>query len=577
MIGTIRKHQTILWWVVIAATIVGFVIYFNPSSQYTQGRSSGPVAAGNYGSLFGQPVTAQEYQTALGEARIFYRLQANEWPTTQAANEQIEDIAHNFLLISAELKHNQINVTPDAAARFTKHLIGLKPNEPLSKDGLEQVLGHIFAGSTGDATPNDFYNFVHLQAGQQYLTAIFGMTGQLITPKEAESFYRRDNEPMLTQVAVFPASNYDAFIMPTTNEIEDFYTKREAQYRIPEQLVLNYVEFPLTNFMAAADKTLAQQLGTNLDTRIDELYVQQDPSSYRDETGTNILSAAAAKARIKLELRKKQALIEARKSAVDFANQLLDGHDDQHPFTPGDIFTTAKKLGVAVHTTRPFDQKNGPQEINLEPREIQMLFNLSANDPDDKDHSRLYLSSPLATLDGVYVVGLKDDMPSRIPPLSQIHDQVVADYRHVKSLEMAQQAGQRFEDALKKAGGSAKSFQQLCAEHNVKTLNLPGFAMTSNSIPGIEDRAESQQIQAVAYNMATGKVSPFVPTAQGGFILYLRERLPVDESKMREQMPTLLDRMREQREVEAFTQWLGREAQLHAVFPARNPAGAAAG
>jgi hypothetical protein len=43
--------------------------------------------------------------------------------------------------------------------------------------------------------------------------------------------------------------------------------------------------------------------------------------------------------------------------------------------------------------------------------------------------------------------------------------------------------------------------------------------------------------------------------------------LPVDEAKMREQLPAMMDRLREQRGVEAFTQWLNREGQLHAVFP----------
>ncbi len=300
MIGTIRKHQAWLWYAVIGATIFSFVAYFNPASRYNKGQS-GDGSAYSAGSIFGEPVTGEQLAIALNEARIFYRLNANEWPTSEAANQKVLEIAHQFLLVDAELRRHHIEVTPEAAARFTKQIAGLKPTDALSKEMLDQMMTKLLAGANGEITPDDFVRFVHISAGQQYLVAIFGMTGQLITPKEAESFYRREHEPMVTEMVTFSPSRYFTMIIPSTNEIADFYNKRQAQYRVPERLQLNYVEFSATNFMAAGDlelahelgitnlaavgdKEMAKQLATNIDQRVDEMYVQQDPAAFKDET-----------------------------------------------------------------------------------------------------------------------------------------------------------------------------------------------------------------------------------------------------------------------------------------------------
>jgi len=39
---------------------------------------------------------------------------------------------------------------------------------------------------------DDFARFARHQAANQQLVTLFGMSGKLITPKEAEHFYRRD-------------------------------------------------------------------------------------------------------------------------------------------------------------------------------------------------------------------------------------------------------------------------------------------------------------------------------------------------------------------------------------------------
>ena len=58
MFGTIRKHQTWLWGIIIVGTVVSFVIYFSPNARF--GMSGG--RRNSIGSVDGQSITPQQVQ-----------------------------------------------------------------------------------------------------------------------------------------------------------------------------------------------------------------------------------------------------------------------------------------------------------------------------------------------------------------------------------------------------------------------------------------------------------------------------------------------------------------------------------
>ena len=53
-----------------------------------------------------------------------------------------------------------------------------------------------------------------------------------------------------------------------------------------------------------------------------------------------------------------------------------------------------------------------------------------------------------------------------------------------------------------------------------------------------------------------GHISPFVPTTDGGFVLFVQSMLPVDESLRSAEMPRFLAQLRHTRLSEAFNRWL---------------------
>jgi hypothetical protein len=558
MIGTIRKHQKWLFIVIMGLTIVSFLWYFNPSNR--SGNNSDRVAsAGDYGSVFGEPITAEKLQAAEREGRIFFRLNYGEWPT-QDKEKDVLRFAQQRLLLNAELDQLHITVTPDAAARYTKMLLGVKPGDQVPPERIVEELGKL--SREGNVGLDDFDRFARDQAGQEYLVALVGMSGELITPQESEVFFRRENQPMVTELVSFPATNFYAKTKPTEAEIEDFYTKRQADYRLPDRIQVNYVAFGISNYLAKVEK----QLGTNLADHVDQEYLQAGATAFKDASGAQ-LGEEAAKAKLKQQMLQYAALTAATKDADSFLNDLAQGHDDDHPYTSSDLFALARTNGLTVKTTEPFDMETGPEGLALFPKNLHMLFSMRDDDPDDKERSMIYAPSPVAGENGVYVMGLAKRIPSEIQPLSAVRDKVIADYRQNKALELAKAAGGRFESELSAGLAQGKSFDTMCAAQFIRPQKLSPFSLASTSIPEITDKAEFEQIQDVAGKMHPGQSSPFIPTADGGFMLYLKTELPIDEATVQRELPPYLARMRDRLEIAAFNAWFSKQYQLHFVAP----------
>jgi len=557
MIGTIRKHQKWLWMVIIVATILSFLIYFTPNSRNSAFDRSAPTV--NLGSVFGEPITLEQLRAAEQEGRIYFRFNYGQWPETEEKKKDVRRFAEQRLLLNAELEQYHITATPEAAARYTKQIFGVKPDDAVPADKILEEL--VKLAREGNVSLDDFDRYARHQAAQEYLVALVGMSGQLITPQETEVFYRRENEPMETELVSFPATNFYTMTTPAEKDIEDFYTKRQADYRVPDRIQINYVELRISNYLARADK----QLGTNLNKNVDQAYLQADPAMFKDETGAPI-SAEAAKAKIKKQILQNVARSEATKDANSFLKDLSQGHDDQHPYTPGDLTALAKARNLTVKTSEPFDQKTGPKDLAISPKYLRVLFSLRDDDPDDKERSELY-TSPLVGEEAVYVAGLQKRIPSQIQPLSAVHDKVAADYRQSKALELARAAGSRFESALGAGLAQGKTFDTMCAAQFIRPQNLSPFSLTSTSIPEMPDKSEFEQLQETAGRMRAGQCSPFIPTADGGFLLYVKAQLPVDEVTLQRDLPAFLARMRERLQIAAFNAWFNRQYQLHFVPP----------
>jgi hypothetical protein len=516
----------------------------------------------------GEPITVDQLRAAEREARLFYFLRAHVWPDSTEQTKQVRNMAEQSLVVQSLLKDYHITATTDAAARFTKQIFGVPPDQSMPLDKFNDWVQNELM-RRGGLTLDDFDRFARHQASQDYLMSLFGMSGKLITPKEAEFFYRRENEPMVTEIVSFPTSNFYAATVPSDAELQDYFTKHEAEYRLPDRVQINFVVFDPSNYMAKADTLL----GTNVSDKAAELYHQQGPDAFKDESGKN-LSETEAVAKLQKQMRQYAAYQEARKAANEFLSTLALGHDDTHPFSTSDLAKLAKTRSLTVKTTEPFDEKDGCKDLVLPAKAMHVLFSLRDDAPDDPEKAMLYPSSPLPGETNVYVAGLQKRFPSQLQPLASVRDQVLKDYRDSKALALAKDAGDKFSGAAQVGLQQGKSFDAVCAAQNLKPVALSPFALVATNPPPELDRLSFQHLQEAVFSLPTEASSRFIPTTDGGMVAYMKARLAVDPDRMKQELPYYLARMREQRQVAAFQEWLSRQIQLRLIPPPGDQTGA---
>jgi hypothetical protein len=538
MFGTIRKHQTWLWAVIITLTVISFVIYFSPYSK----MNSGSRPSGNYGSINGQRITRQQFGNAYREVDLHFFLFANpgHWMSEdrKRSEQDIEREVYHWLLIVQKQEQLGIHASEEATAEMGRQLVRQFERVGVTSPSvfIQKVL------EPHGLQVSDFERYIRHFIGIQQLMSTFGLSGRLVTPQEAKALYERDHQEVSTEAVFFTASNYLAKVVATPEAVAQFYSNRVAMYMIPDRVQVSFVEFPLTNFLAQVQT----ELGTNLNDLVEANY-------QRLGTNVGVLFPDAKtpdeyKVKIRERLVRERALAEASQKANVFAHALMDSQSTKLQ----SFEEMAKTNGLVVGVTAPFDREDGPKDLQVGPDFTKMAFSLTPEEP---------FNGPVAGRDGVYVMALMKRIPHETPPLDQIRDRVEADYKQNQALAMARQAGTMAYQTLTNRLAEGVTFLSLAEGLKLPVTALPPFSLSTRELGDIENLVSLNQLKQAAFSTQPGKISPFQPTSTGGMLLYVKAKLPVDAAKMENDLPAYVSNLRANRQTEAFNEWLRREAE----------------
>ena len=530
MFGTIRKHQSWLWIFIIGMTVIGMITWTNQLGKSGNGQQSG----GNFGVIEGRAITETEFRNAESEATLQYLVRTHEWPESSRSGFDLNRESYERVFLVRKLEQYNIHVDSDTVAQFANVVLRQFGNgQAIPLDTLlEQFRPHGISAA-------DFQRFLEHYLAIQQLASVVGVNGTLVTPQEIQSLYVHEYQEIVADAVVFSASNYLAKIPePTPEALSQFYTNQQAEYRQPEQLQVSYVFFNVTNFMPEAE----QKIGvTNLNREADEALTR---------LGTNGLrfgkTPEEAKAKIRELFIQETALSNANTKAISFQNELVaKGATNLNSF--------ARERGLEVKVSKPFDKEYGPSDLHLGSSfPVAALFNLTPQEP--------LAEEPIRGADGVYILAYNSLTPSRIPALSEIRTRAVADYKYVQAMRMAQMNGHIFAQTATNDLMHGKTFSAIATAAKVETIEVPPFSLNSETVSKIDDIVDPNTFKEVSFGTPVGKVSGFIPTREGGFVVHVRERLPVDEAKMKTHLGDFAKIVRQRREGEAFELWFSREA-----------------
>jgi hypothetical protein len=534
MIGTIRKHSKWLWWIIAGLTIISFIYWgVGPSA-----RNGGIGGSGGYGALYGHQITQQEYINARNEFYLFYWFRNNEWPgrNPNIKEQDLEEQIYLRLMLTKKADALGIYVTDEAAAASADGLL-----RSLGRNGqsvpiqafVKQVL------QPEGLTAADFERFSHDDVAIQQLIQTLGLSGALVTPQEASAAYQREHQEVSAQVVFLSASNFVSQVAVTPAIVAQFYTNYLAQYRLPDRVQVNCVEFNLTNFLA---QSRAEWARTNLDENVNATFQQYGMGEFPDAKTPD-----EAKAKIRELLVRQRALADARTEANDFATAVFN----LNPLRADNLAAVAKQKGLPVRLTAPFARLYGPEEFSAPPAFTKSAFALTPDDP---------LAGPIPGSTAVYVIALDKQLPSEIPSLDQIRDRVTQDYRMAQATMIAQHAGTNFAPALSSQLMAGHSFASACIAAGLHPEVLPQFSLSTQELPELGNRASITQLKQATFATPTGHAGGFEETEDGGFIVYVQSRLPVDQTAMSADLPQFTAGLRRARGNEAFNQWIQTEA-----------------
>jgi hypothetical protein len=532
MFGTIRKHQTWLWAVIITLTIISFVTFLSPNSKLNTGRGSE-----NFGTINGERVTREQYTRAYREVDLHTLFMSGRWLNEDKKQTRVdpERETYQWLLLQQMQRKLGIHVGDDAAASMGQQMIHTFEKMGITSPSMfiERVLQPHGMGV------DDFERYIRHFVGIQELITTFGLSGRLITPQDAKALYQREHQEVATDAVFFSASNYLANVTDTPEAISQFYSNRLANYIIPDRVTVSYVHFNVTNYLPQAES----ELSSNITEMIEANYQRLGSNYFADAK-----SPEEAKAKIRQGLIRTQAMNDARKRALDFANVLFD----IRPFAADGLQKLATTNGMTASITAPFSRDEDPKDLQVGPDFTKAAFALTLDEP---------YYGPLAGQDGVYVISYNSQLPHETPTLDQVREQVTADYRHSQAMMQAQMAGRMFYQTLTNGLAQGKPLTNICAEANVKPTELPPFSISTRSLPEAEDFVNLNQLKQIAFSTPAGKASAFQPTLDGGVVLYVKNKLPLDEAKAQAEMPTYVANLRRARQQEAFEDWFRKEAE----------------
>jgi hypothetical protein len=363
-----------------------------------------------------------------------------------------------------------------------------------------------------------------------------------VTPEEARTLWIRENQELAAEAVFIGNSNFLAKINPTPEMIGQYYSNRMAQYRLPERVQVQYVHFNVTNHLPAAEEELSK---TNLSDMV-ELNFQRLGTNYTRVANT----PEEAKNRIRHELIRSRAMIETRRQANGFATTLFE----QAPKYES-LHELAKARELTVQTTPPFGRGETPAGLEVGPNFATVAFSLGATNE--------FFGGPVLGEDGVYVLAFAGRLPSEVQPLEMVRERVVSDMKEEQAASMARQAGITGHNQLTNAIAQGKEFTAAAKEANLNVAQLPPFSLSTRSLPMLNEFGMSiNELKQIVFSLQPGQVSSFHPTAEGGVIIHLKEKLPVNESKLAADLPNFVSAIRQNRQTEAFNDWFRREATV---------------
>lgn len=242
------------------------------------------------------------------------------------------------------------------------------------------------------------------------------------------------------------------------------------------------------------------------------------------------------------------ALQKLANRASDFTQAMLDKN--------AKFDEVAAKFQTPVTTTPPFAQSAPDAKIAQQPAVVEGVFHLSRENPN---------SDVIQGENSFYVLHLEEIVPARPLTLDEARPQIISQIRNDRAHEMLSVKAAESRAKIQAAMKEGKSFADAARTAGQKIEAFPPFSLEE---PNLE-KPDSREITIAAVNLSDGQLSEFVPTADGGVLIHLDKREPVNEAAFEKDKTLIASILAREKQARVFGEWLRKQRQAAGIQNAR--------
>ncbi|MGB8355737.1 MAG: peptidyl-prolyl cis-trans isomerase, partial [Chthoniobacteraceae bacterium] len=236
------------------------------------------------------------------------------------------------------------------------------------------------------------------------------------------------------------------------------------------------------------------------------------------------------------------ALKKLSEQAENFTQSMLD---------KGSKFAdVAAKFNVPVTTTDLFTQAAPDPKIAKIPGIVDAAFHVSKTDPDSD-------AIPGENGDSYYVLHLDDVVPSKPLTFEEASPQIMEALKANRAHELLSVKAGEVRNQIAARIAEGKSFADAVASTGLKAEAFPPFSLAEPN----EEAPDSREVMYASSGLAEGEISQLVPTADGGILVHLDKREPIDEATFAKDKPLLLPAFTDEKLNSIFEEWLRKQKE----------------
>ncbi len=508
---TFQQHFKFIFGILLIVTIVSFVMTIGNMPGLGQ---AGPKTIKR--SFFGYDLDQQGTANMIfGDANISAQLQTG---FANLSSEQIQNYA--FQRIAALSLADRLKI-PQPTHQEVSHFI----------EGLPA-----FAGQDGKFDPSRYASFRdNLQTNPRIsegdIARVLSQDVRIeevrrllagpgyVLPDEVRDQLVRTDSKWTIGVASVDFASFKPEIPVSEDALNRYFRENSFRYVIPPRVGVDYVFFPAADYLSKVKVTPAEV----------RAYYDANPSRFpapsaagADQTKLNLklnkpadtaAAFAAVEPKVEAALKEERAEHMAAEAAADLTVAIYN-----QKLSPGTADFTAflAARNLALKKVAPFDQATAPKDLGWTPTVIQQALSLGA------DHA---VSDSLSVAGGSIVLFWRQTLPSYQPPLQQVRDRVVADFKANQRRELFVALGRKYRADLEAGLKSGETFAAVAAKLPVSP-DQPKLEVKDYS--GFTLREPPEKLNPAILNalmsLQPGQVSDMVLVKDQGYLVFAQDR-----------------------------------------------------